>query len=54
MHGTQHAVGCWDGGIVQISTDGDLTWTQLPGAVLSPAAVAVTVDYRTANGTATE
>jgi choice-of-anchor B domain-containing protein len=32
--GGEHTVGCWDGGIAEISTDDGLTWTQLPGTVL--------------------
>src|SRR6185436_15991726 len=32
--GTEHLLGCWDGGIAEISTDGGGTWTQLPSTVL--------------------
>jgi choice-of-anchor B domain-containing protein len=32
--GGEHTVGCWDGGIAEISTDDGLTWNQLPGTVL--------------------
>ena len=32
--GMDHLLGCWDGGIVEISTDGGSSWTQLPSTVL--------------------
>jgi len=31
---TEHLLGCWDGAIAEISTDGGGTWTQLPSTVL--------------------
>jgi hypothetical protein len=32
--GTEHTLGCWDGGIAEISTDDGGTWNQLPSTVL--------------------
>jgi choice-of-anchor B domain-containing protein len=32
--GTEHTLGCWDGAVVEISTDDGATWAQLPATVL--------------------
>ena len=47
--GTEHTVGCWDGAIVEISTDNGLTWSQLPSTVLLTDPYHALVDGFTGN-----
>jgi choice-of-anchor B domain-containing protein len=47
--GTEQLLGCWDGGIAEISTDGGATWTYLPSTVMLTDPYDGAVDGTTGN-----